>query len=314
MILAPLQGLTEVLFRRVYEECFPGAIARAVSPFLSLTHNIHHSRGSARQTYLADVLPENNAGSIAVIPQILGREAEEFVELAGMLADMGYTEVNWNIGCPMRAVTGKHRGSGILPYPEEVRQMLDAVVPRLRCRLSIKTRLGLREKEEIFKLVPIFNDYPIATVTIHPRTGKQQYGGQPDLEVFGQVMPMLKAPVVYNGDICTKADAERIRTLFPGISEVMIGRGVLYDPTLPLRLRGDTLTDGEAREKSRHFVRRMIEEINLRLPSDEMRTRKTKEYWALLWKTLPISELQARSVLRAQELAAVDNLIEQFIQ
>ncbi len=92
MILAPMQGLTEVIFRRVYEECFPGAIQLAVSPFLSLTH------GNLADAWdkIEDVLPENNIGSIPVIPQILGKESDEFITLSNRLYDIGYKEINWN--------------------------------------------------------------------------------------------------------------------------------------------------------------------------------------------------------------------------
>ena len=170
MILAPMQGLTEVLFRRVYEECFPGAIARAVSPFIALTRNMSFSTDNGQ---ISDVLPENNVGSIPVTPQILGREVDEFIALSNRLYDLGYREVNWNMGCPMRKVAAKHRGSGILPYPEEVRGVLERVIPAMKPSLSVKVRLGLKEREEIFRLVPVLNDYPLASVTIHPRLGRQ---------------------------------------------------------------------------------------------------------------------------------------------
>ena len=309
MILAPMQGLTEVLFRRVYEECFPGAIPIAMSPFISLTHNLQFSRGKAQESMLSDVLPENNTGSIPVIPQILGKETEEFVELCNILYDMGYGEVNWNIGCPMRAITGKHRGSGILPYPDEVRAVLDNVVPRMKPILSVKMRLGLRSKDEIFQLAPILNDYPLASVTIHPRTGRQQYTGVPDLDTFGEVLPLIKHPIIYNGDICTAADAHRIKERFPSISDIMVGRGVLYRPTLPFEINGQrpSLT-------CQCFIRRLMEEIKNTLPTEQSMIRKTKEYWSLLWKSLPISEMQAREVLRAQQFTVVDNLICRLTQ
>lgn len=305
MILAPMQGLTEVLFRRVYEECFPSAIPLAVSPFISLTHNLHFSTDNAQ---IRDVLPENNRGSIPVIPQLLGKEPEEFVFISNYLFDLGYPEVNWNIGCPMRKVTGKHRGCGILPYPDEVRALLDAVMPRLKGKLSVKTRIGLKNKEEIFHIIPVLNDYPLASVTVHPRLGRQQYTGVPDLETFAEVLPLLKAPVIYNGDICTVADAQRILDRFPQVTDLMVGRGILYNPALPLEMNGWPAVD------TRIFVRRLMEEIRTTLPTEESIMRKTKEYWSLLWKSLPISEMEARKVLRAQELTVVDNLIKEFIQ
>lgn len=303
MILAPMQGLTEVLFRRVYEECFPGALPLAVAPFIALTRNLRFSTDNAQ---IRDVLPENNHDSIPVVPQILGKEPEEFILLANCLYDLGYNEVNWNMGCPMRTVTAKHRGCGLMPHPDEVRTILDTILPRMHTRLSVKIRLGLKEKDEVFRMVPVLNDYPLVSVTVHPRLGRQQYTGVPDLEAFGQMLPFLKAPVIYNGDICTIEDAQNIRRRFPQVADLMVGRGILYNPTLPLGAVDVSL--------NKHFIRRLMEAIRTTLPTEESVMRKTKEYWSLLWKALPISEMEARKVLRAQELTTVDNLIEEFIQ
>lgn len=310
MILAPMQGLTEVLFRRVYEECFPGAFTSAVSPFISLTHG--HLADAWEK--IDDVLPEVNAGCMPVVPQILGKEPQEFVELGNRLYDLGYKEINWNMGCPMRKVTGKHRGSGILPYPYEVKSILDAIVPRLKPRLSVKMRIGLRSKEEIFALVPVINDYPLASVTIHPRLGRQQYTGVPDLDTFGRVLPMIEHPVIYNGDICTAADAQRIRERFPQVSDIMIGRGVIYRPTLPLEISGQWPLDTDHWPLTTKFIRRLMEEIDRQLPTEQSRIRKTKEYWCLVWKSLPTSETRAREVLHEQDYDAVRKKIFDLLQ
>lgn len=319
MILAPMQGLTELLFRRVYEECFPGAIRLAVTPFLSLTHNLHNlladdAQSATLRHFMRDVLPEANKGSIPITPQILGKEPDEFIALGNRLYDMGYVEVNWNIGCPMRNITGKHRGSGILPYPDEVRAVLDAVIPELKPKLSIKMRIGLRQKEDIFALVPVLNDYPLASVTIHPRLGRQQYTGVPDLETFGQVLPLMKHPVIYNGDITSMTDVQRIKEDYPAVADIMVGRGILYRPTLPLEIDGRTISEEERLLATKHFIKRLKEEIRKTAPNDESAIRKTKEYWCMLWRGLPISEVEAHKVLREQELTAVDKLICSFIQ
>ena len=319
MIWAPMQGLTELLFRRVYEECFSGAIRLAVTPFLSLTHNLHNlladgAQSSTLKHFMRDVLPEANKGSIPITPQILGKEPDEFIALGNRLYDMGYGEVNWNIGCPMRNITGKHRGSGILPYPDEVRAVLDAVIPELKPQLSVKMRIGLRQKEDIFALVPVLNDYPLASITIHPRLGRQQYTGVPDMETFGQVLPLIKHPVIYNGDITSVADVQRIKEKYPAVADIMVGRGILYRPTLPLEIEGQPMSEEDRLQATKHFIRRMNEEIRKTAPSDESAIRKTKEYWCMLWRGLPISEAEARKVLREQELTSVDKLICSFIQ
>ena len=342
LILAPMQGLTELLFRRAFERAFPGAFDYAVSPFISLTHG--NLRDAEKK--IDDVLPERNRGSMRVVPQILGHEVGEFVDLANRLYDLGYEEVNWNIGCPMRRVAGKHRGSGILPYPEEVRAVLEGVVPAMRPQLSVKMRLGYRSANEIDSIVPILNDYPLANVTIHPRIGKQMYSGTPDLTRFAEVLPMLKHRVIYNGDICSLGDYERIRRMFPTVKDVMIGRGVLYNPLLPIEIRraqpegldgvngvngfdgvednekyfndnlnlnfryrgGDSNGEGAVGTAS-EFIVSMMEGIMELDVSREAKMRKMKEYWCLFGKAVRGSEERKRRVLHADRLEEVLALI-----
>lgn len=332
LILAPMQGLTELLFRRAFERAFPGTFDYAVSPFISLTHgNLKDA-----EKKIGDVLPERNRGSMRVVPQILGHEVGEFVDLANRLYDLGYEEVNWNIGCPMRRVAGKHRGSGILPYPEEVRAVLEGVVPAMRPQLSVKMRLGYRSANEIDSIVPILNDYPLANVTIHPRIGKQMYSGVPDLTRFAEVLPMLKHRVIYNGDICSVGDYERVRRMFPTVKDVMIGRGVLYNPLLPISLRHEnenekTLYENDNENENNDLVRRrkgggdsngegavgrasefivsMMEEIMGLDVSREAKMRKMKEYWCLFGKAVRGSEERKRRVLHADRVEEVLALV-----
>ncbi|MBQ7279682.1 MAG: tRNA-dihydrouridine synthase family protein [Bacteroidales bacterium] len=305
LILAPMQGLTELLLRRVFYHCFPNAFDYAVSPFLSLTH------GNLSDAWkkIGDVLPERNKDSIPVVPQILGREADEFVALANRLGEVGYNEVNWNIGCPMRRVAGKHRGSGILPYPDEVREVLDKVVPRLQVALSVKMRLGHYRDDEILSLIPILNDYPLCSVILHPRTGKQQYGGNVNLDRFGEVAQQIRHPLIYNGDIRSAEDYRRIRQRFPQVKDVMIGRGALQNPLLPYIIKGLPTT----REMALHFVGAMVDAIEHEPLSEQAKVRKTKEYWCLLWHSLPISEQQHTDILHLQGLRDIQKTIKDFL-
>lgn len=294
LILAPMQGLTELLFRRAYQQVFPGAIDLAVSPFLSLTHgDLSGAWGK-----IDDVLPEANSGSIPVVPQILGREVEEFIALGNRLFELGYQEVNWNIGCPVRRVAAKRRGSGILPYPDLVRIVLEGVLPRLKPHLSVKMRLGYSSKDEIFRLIPVLNDFPLKSITIHPRLGKQAYSGVPDMATFSQVLPLLKHPVVYNGDITTPGHYLHLQQQFPQIHDFMIGRGVLYDPLLPLKIKGIDSPNSQVAD----FIQTLVDAI-LRSPiPDEKKMRKIKEYWCLLYRSLSLTEQQRLPLLHAPDL------------
>ncbi|MBQ0016652.1 MAG: tRNA-dihydrouridine synthase family protein [Bacteroidales bacterium] len=304
LILAPMQGLTERLFRHTFHQCFNGAFDYAISPFLSLTH------GNLNDAWdkIDDVLPAHNTDSIPVVPQILGKETDEFVALANRLYDIGYHEVNWNIGCPMRRVAGKHRGSGILPYPNEVQAVLDGIIPKIKPALSIKMRLGYYDDAEISKIIPILNQYPIANITIHPRTGKQQYGGSVNLDRLAEILPDIKHPVIYNGDIRTVDQYHAVLHRFPQIAGVMIGRGALYNPTLPSQIKSKTYHDNA----SSLFIDQLIANImNLPIP-DQGKIRKIKEYWCLLWQSTKATEAQSKIVLRSATLDEVTTAIKKI--
>lgn len=310
-----MQGLTELLFRRCFSRCYPGAFDLSISPFLSLTHGNLKDAGKK----VEDVLPELNRGSMPVVPQLLGHEIEGFIELSNRLYELGYDEVNWNMGCPMRRVAGKHRGSGILPYPDEVRSILDAVVPAMKPSLSVKVRLGYRSSDEIDRIIPILNDYPLKSVTVHPRIGKQMYSGTPDLDRFEQILPQIKHPVIYNGDINSVYDYKRIRSRFPSVRDVMIGRGALYNPLLPMMIREacqeDFADSGLGRRKgigmmsAGEFIVNLTDDILQLDVSNEAKTRKIKEYWCLLSKSLHGSEEYKRRLLHLEDLEAMRSLI-----
>lgn len=312
IILAPMQGLTELLFRKVYHNTFPGALDCSVSPFLSLTHgNLNDSWKK-----IGDVLPDANIDSLPVIPQILGKEPEEFVALANRLYDVGYKEVNWNIGCPMRRVAHKHRGSGILPYPIEVDSVLNHVIPNLKPRLSIKMRLGYNSTKEIYKLIPILNSYPISDITIHPRLGKQLYSGTVDLNTLEQILPLIHHKITYNGDVNSLQDYQMIRKRFPTIENIMVGRGVLRNPSLPQEIKD---YESEAplidyTPKVRNLMMNLLNAIDARPVSQEAKVRKTKEYWCLMADAFKISEDEKRFVLHKPHFEETREAILEIIQ
>ncbi len=100
---APLEGITDYIYRNTYHRLFEPMDAYFI-PFLTPDKNGKLSRRQRR-----DVLPENNEG-LHVIPQILTNKEEEFLNGARQLEELGYREVNLNLGCPSRCVVSKGRG------------------------------------------------------------------------------------------------------------------------------------------------------------------------------------------------------------
>ncbi len=231
LYMAPLRGFTDYTFRNTYWSHFSGAFDIAVTPFITETKG-----GRVKRAHLKDIWPENNSAA-PLIPQILSKDAGHFITLAQALADMGYPEINWNLGCPYSMVAKKGRGSGLLPYPERIDALLESFFSAAPCRLSIKTRLGRFSGDEIFRLMPVFNRYPLTELIVHARTGVQMYDGTPDWERFGRVAALSDHRVVYNGDITGLGVFQAASARFKTVNRWMIGRGALVNPFLPLIIR-----------------------------------------------------------------------------
>ena len=232
--MAPMKGITDHLFRTAFANHF-GGFDMAVAPFISSKRD-----HIFKPKYIKDVLPENNT-VLPVIPQILSNSAKDFTALANYLFDLGYASVNWNLGCPSRTVTKKKRGAGMLPHTDLIHTFLDDAFSGTKGTISVKLRLGWSSSDDLFRLLPVLNQYPLEAVIIHPRTGIQQYEGEIDHNAFEQCLSVLKHPVVYNGDIRSVDDYKRLSQRFENINQWMIGRGCLADPFLPSVIKtGDT--------------------------------------------------------------------------
>lgn len=228
---APLDGITKVVFRRVWATHFGGA-DRYFIPFFSPTDQ-HILTDRDRR----EIDPANNGG-LPLVPQVMTCRAEDFLWAAEVVADMGYTEVNLNLGCPSGTVTAKGKGAGFLAKPEELDRFFDQVFSKVRMPVSVKTRLGIQEPEEFARLLEIYNRYPIACLTIHARVQKEKYRGPVHLDAFAQALAESRNPVCYNGDLRTVAEVEALSQQFPAVEAVMIGRGAVADPALLRKLRG----------------------------------------------------------------------------
>ena len=183
---------------------------------------------------MRDVLPENNAG-VPVVPQILTNRAGDFLLASKKLAEMGYREINLNLGCPSGTVTAKKKGSGFLLYPDDLDRFFDEVFSDASVRngefqISVKTRIGKNEVEEWPEIMEVYNRYPISELTVHPRIQKEFYKGVPHLDVFADILKESRNPVVYNGDLFTAEHMKKFREKFPSVENVMIGRGLIRNP------------------------------------------------------------------------------------
>ena len=213
--LAPMESVTGYVYRNAYHAMF-GDMDKYVTPFIAPS-----KKKILKTRERKDVAPEHNQG-MYVVPQILTNDAEQFLTTCNMLSELGYQEVNLNLGCPMATVVSKKKGSGFLEDPERLDRFFDAVfegiskLPEERsCKVSVKTRIGVEFPEEFADILRVYNRYPISEVIIHPRLQKDFYNNHPNLGVFAEALKECVHPVCYNGDIFTVEDYHAFREKFP---------------------------------------------------------------------------------------------------
>ena len=224
--LGPFQGITDAPFRNVFKRHF-GGIDKFYTPFFTGIHKEEHAKNLQGE----EIDPCCNDVE-TLTPQILSTDAEEILRFAKQCKELGYKEINLNMGCPFPRVANKKRGCGLLPYPDKVEAMLDRVFEEIDIKFSVKCRLGYFSPEEIDAIIPIFNLFPLSELIIHPRIGKQLYKGEADVERFKELMPQINAPLVYNGDIVSVESFERISNAVQPVNNFMLGRGLLANPFL----------------------------------------------------------------------------------
>lgn len=220
---APMEGLTDSIYRELHSRYFPG-LDRYYTPFLSPTAHRALTPKEKREIPRADTL------GYSLIPQVLTKNAHDFLWLAQQCADLGYSQVNLNLGCPSGTVTAKGKGAGMLKEPDVLDAFLYEIFSKQPLPVSVKTRIGFSSPEEFEKLLEIFNRYPICELTIHPRVRTQFYNGPVEMHVFEHALSNSRNPLCYNGNICSCDDITILECKYPGLQSVMLGRGLIADP------------------------------------------------------------------------------------
>ena len=264
---APMEGLTDSIYRRLHHKYFPG-VDRYYMPFLSPTIHRSLTHKEDRELPLADSVP------FAAVPQVLTKVPEDFLWAAEVCRDRGYDEVNLNIGCPSGTVVSKGKGSGMLRDTAALDKFLEAVFAASPLPISVKTRLGLEEREEFPAILEALNRYPIKELTIHPRVRKQFYDGTVDMEMFDYAVRNSVNPLCYNGDILSLEQAAVLQETYPQIQSVMIGRGLIADPGM--------LSGGTDKAALEGFMNELMAVYEVEFGGSRNAIFRLKENWGFL--------------------------------
>lgn len=274
--LAPLQGHTDQIFRNAHHEIF-GGVDTYYTPFVRLEKG-----NSFRSREIRDINPENNHVN-ELVPQLIASTPEELKTIAKLFIENGYKRADLNMGCPFPMLARRHKGSGLLSHPQEVKALMDAIKEIPELKFSVKMRLGWESPQECLELLPILNDAPLVHIGVHARLGVQQYKGEVDLEGFEAFYKACKHPLYYNGDLLTIADIEQIVERFPNLEGVMLGRGLLSNPALALEYKaGAPLEMVDKKRKMRALHDDLFAQYSAYLQGNKQILEKMKPFWEYL--------------------------------
>ena len=227
--LAPMEGVTDRAFRRICKEYGADVL---ISEFISSDALSREVEKSFRKMAFAD--DERPFGV-----QIFGSTEEALTAAARLAAAQqpDFIDINW--GCPVKKIVSKGAGSAILQDIPKMVRLTEAVVKAVDLPVTVKTRLGWDSSSKpIVEVAERLQDVGIQAITIHGRTRAQQYGGEADWSLIGEVKrnPRMTIPVIGNGDIDSAEKAVTYRERY-GVDAVMVGRAAIGNPWIFRQIR-----------------------------------------------------------------------------
>jgi len=303
---APMEGVTGYIYRNAHNAFFNhNNIGKYFAPFI-----VANQSESFKTRELNDLLPENNQG-LVLIPQLLTNNAKDFIHTAKKLKVMGYEEINLNLGCPSGTVVSKNRGSGFLAKKDELDAFLDEIYSASITKISIKTRIGKDQPEEFYDLIEIYNKYPIEELTIHPRIQKDYYKNKPNLEVFKDALSLSKNPICYNGDIFTVDAYQEFTTNFPRVNSLMIGRGLLTDPSMVNEVTNNIKLDKILLKQFHDQIYSNYKDV---LFGDRNVLFKMKEIWSYMIQAFTNNTKYAKKIKKSERLSDYEEAVSSLFR
>jgi tRNA-dihydrouridine synthase B len=220
---APLAGITDRPYRLILRRVAPNA--SLVTEMISC-HSLVASAKNCKRNF------DNYTDEGQVGAQIFGAEPDLMADAAKILEDRGASWIDINMGCPVpKVATRAGAGAFLMRNHKLAGSIIKSVVNAVKIPVSIKTRLGWDEANiNSDELLNIAADMGVKFAAVHGRTRAQGYAGNADWDKIAQFTKNVKLPIIFNGDIKTLDDVEKVESL--GASGAMIGRALLGNPWL----------------------------------------------------------------------------------
>lgn len=243
--LAPMEAVTDIAYRPV---------VRSIAPEAILYTEFAPARGLIHQAKRVWQMVEFSEMERPLVVQIYDNDAPSLGDAAGLIVKHHRPDgLDLNMGCPVRKVANRGAGCGMMAFPENAADSVRRIVDQADgVPVSIKTRLGIKDKQQVIEVAQACVEAGAQQVTIHARLKADRPRVPADWEALARVVPEINAPVMGNGDIWSEADAVRMIEE-TGVIGVMIARGGIGNPWLLKRcqqaLSGQTVDPLPDREE-----------------------------------------------------------------
>lgn len=317
--MAPMEGVTTYIFRRAYQNHYK-PMDKYFIPFL-----VPHLQKKFTTKERNELDLEHNRG-MTVIPQILTSNAEDFIRLARNIQELGYEEINLNLGCPSKTVVSKGRGSGFLGEPDKLDRFLEKIYDELTdMKISIKTRIGKDDSDEWEDLLAIYEKYPLEELIIHPRVQSDYYKNISQWDKMRYALDNSKHSLCYNGDIFTVQDYKKWREQFADVDCIMLGRGLIANPILREQIEDEVKKEnikihetGEVGakysdlERFQNFHDEVYREYSTILSGDRNILFRMKELWAYFSLQFPDERKLWKKIQKCERCVVYESIVSEF--
>ena len=306
LILAPMAGVSSLPFRIISRE-FGAQYA-----FLEMIH----ARSLSYESKQTMELLRTNGIDHPLGLQLLSKE-EDFIKSALKKLNeykYKYDVLDFNAACPVRKISNRGEGAGLLQSPRKLKKLLKVIVKESPVPVSVKIRLGWDNTDSACDIAMHAQDAGIDAIFVHGRTKVQGYRGEVDYGVIGRIKKKLKIPMIASGNIL---NAKRARQMFDetGCDGLLVARGALGNPWIFKEIstyleKGILLKRPAINEialaMQRHF------DLSLECFGDKRGVIKFRKFY--VWYTKGVTGIRPlrEEVMRITTKEAMNKVIENF--
>ena len=310
LLLAPMEDVSDPPFRAL---CKKHGADVMFTEFISSEGLI---RDAAKSIQKLDIFEYERPIAI----QIFGHDINSMRESTEICEKANPDFIDINYGCPVKKVTCKGAGSGILRDIPKMVNMTKEIVDATDLPVTVKTRLGWDENSKyIVEVAERLQDVGIQAISIHGRTRKQMYKGEADWSLIASVKdnPRINIPVFGNGDVDSPEKAKEKKNTY-GVDGIMIGRGAIGYPWIFNEIKhylktGEQLAKPTMKERL-NLCREHLE-FSLRWKGDVLGVVETRRHYTNYFKNIPnFKEYRMRLVTANDPQEIFDTLNEVELQ